>query len=171
MQHPNPGPLAQPRLRPNRAPSSPALGGAGGRRTPAAAPGDTIVRIRLPATSDGPLGRIARRQLENHVARIIAILDSWDGDEPDSDGAEDDVLDGTLNGAGRWDHEGRGIGSEEDAEDDGNDEPHLGWTPQGDFGCGTANDDCEHDTADSEPNDAHDFCGDRLIIVSGGVPL
>ena len=30
MTNPNPGPLAQPRLRPNRAPSSPAPGGAGG---------------------------------------------------------------------------------------------------------------------------------------------
>ena len=80
MTNPNAGPLAQPRLRPNRAPSSPALGGAGGRRTPTAPSRDTIIRIRLPGTLDGPFGRIARVQLEHHVARIIAILDAWDGD-------------------------------------------------------------------------------------------
>ncbi len=48
-------------------------GGVLDRRDPPAAPArEPIIRIRIPATLDGPFGRIARVQLEHHVGRILA---------------------------------------------------------------------------------------------------
>ncbi len=136
------------------------------RDPPAAPTRGPIIRIRLPGTLDGPFGRIARVQLEHHVARILAILDAWDGDVEGKCDAEDSVLDGT----GQWDDGGSRIGSEEDAEYTGDDEPHLGWNLDGTLVCNTADDDQEHDTADAEPGEANDAFADRLTCVMGGVP-
>ena len=85
MQHPNTGPHPHPRLRPSRAPSSPAPGGAEGL------PSARIIRIRIPELPDSSAGRIApRQQLAYHVDRCIRLLDALEAPiadmEPDHEG-------------------------------------------------------------------------------------
>ncbi len=193
MTNPNPGPLPQPRLRPNRAPSSPALGGAGGPPfwdEPLARPMRRAFYGRRRVAADAPLAvtPTERARIERNIATLIDLLDSIDAPEQDMEDGDSDCCpagdddpassrpmsggdaptdpaddEGSLGWAAGgqvgtgdtplfYDLEGDNNPDAEDddpGEDNGDKEPSLGWTLEGENGD-AADDDRELDTIDDE---------------------